>query len=120
MDELLGGIEGVLVFMDDILVATPDVESHFIVLERVFQVLKNYNLKISHEKSQFFAKKIEFLGHMLSADGICPMESKIQALMDTPIPTDPKMLHSFLGMISYYSKFLPNMSSRAAKLFRLI
>ena len=60
IDELLGGIEGVLVFMDDILVATPDVESHFIVLERVFQVLKNYNLKLVMKKVNFSLKKSNF------------------------------------------------------------
>ena len=120
MDELLGGVEGVLVFMDDILIATPDIESHLVVLERVFGILEKYNLKISAEKSQFIANKIEFLGHMLSREGIRPMESKIQALLDTPIPTDAKALHSFLGMISYYSKFLANMSARARVVFRLI
>ena len=120
MDGLFGGVDGVVVFQDDILIATATEEEHLAVLERVFDILNSNNLRFSKNKCEILTDKLEFLGHTLSSKGISPIESKVKALIDTPIPGNVKILHSFLGLVNYYAKFLPHLSERIRPLFSLI
>ena len=87
------GVKGVVVFQDDILMGSPDDDSHLVVVQNVLDILKKSNLKIIRDKSEVLAPKIEFLGHTLSKEGITPIGSKIQALVDTAIPDTPNLLH---------------------------
>ena len=77
-------------------------------IELVFSCLKEFNLKIKPKKSYFFQTSITFLGHILSADGLSPNPEKVAKIKDWPIPKTPKEVHSFVGLASYYCRFIPN------------
>ena len=63
---------------------------------------------------------IEYLGHRISAQGLQPMDRKVEAVKAAPAPTDLTQLKSFLGLINYYCKFLPNLSSTLSPLYSLL
>ena len=67
-------------------------------------------------KCHFFSKEIQYLGHMLSAKGICPLPSKTQAIQKMHPPTTPKQVHAFLGLVGYYRKFIKDFTKIAKPL----
>ena len=64
-------------------------------------------------KCHFFSKEIQYLGHILSTKGICPLPSKTQAIQKMHPPTTPKQVHAFLGLVGYYRKFIKNFTKIA-------
>ena len=88
-------------------------------LEKIFYRLKQANLKINPKKCVFFNKKINYLDHIISAEGIATDPEKISTVKDWPIPQSKKYLRSFLGFYSYYRKFVKGFSSLAKSLFVL-
>ena len=120
MDTILSGIKGVMVRVDDILVATSGgVPSHLEILKQVFHRLAKHNVRLNGPKCQFFEAKVKYMGHILSKQGISPVQSKLEAIQRASRPTDVSQLRSFLGMINYYSKFIPEFSSRLHPLYEL-
>ena len=63
---------------------------------------------------------VEYLGHTILDNGLQPTEEKIQAIVEAPAPQNVSQLKAFLGMLKYYAKFLPNISSRLAPLYKLL
>lgn len=120
MDELFAGLDGVIVFLDDILVTGRDHSQHMERLCRVFNIIKNSGLKINLEKCSFFQKSISYLGYTIDAGGLHPSGDKVEAIIKMHCPTNKTELKSFLGMITYYGKFLPNLSTQVNKLYNLL
>ena len=89
-------------------------------IELVFSHLKEFNLKIKPKKSYFFQTSVTFLGHILSADGISPNPEKVAKIKDWPTPKTPKKVHFFVGLASYYCRFIPNFAKWAGPLHALI
>ena len=89
-------------------------------IELVFSRLKQYQLKIKPKKSFFFQTKVSFLGHVLSAKGISPNPEKVDKVRDWPIPKTSKEVHSFIGLASYYRRFIPNFAKWSKPLNVLI
>ena len=89
-------------------------------IEMVLEHLQDFNLKIKPKKSFFFQSKVLFLGHILSKEGISPNPDKIQKVKDWPVPTNAKEVHSFLGLASYYRRFVPQFVKWANPLHDLI
>ena len=89
-------------------------------IELVFSRLKEFNLKIKPKKSHFFQTSITFLGHILSADGVSPNPEKVTKIKDWPTPKTPKEVHLFVGLASYYRRFIPNFAKWAGPLHALI
>lgn len=104
--ELVGKI--CLVYLDDIIIFATSLQEHISNLELVFERLRDSNFKIQLDKSEFLRKEIEFLGHIVSTEGIKPNPGKISAVKEFPTPRTPKQLKSFLGLLGYYRKFIPN------------
>lgn len=96
----------VLVFFDDILVYSNDLDAHLLHLTQVFDVLHTHGLKIKLSKCSFAQTQVAYLGHIISAQGVAMDPSKIQCIVDWPKPQTVKALRGFLGMAGYYRKFI--------------
>ena len=89
-------------------------------IELIFSWLKKFHLKIKPKKSYFFQTSITFLGHILSTKGVLPHPEKVAKVKDWPMPKNPKEVHSFIGLASYYRRFIPNFAKWAGPLHTLI
>eukprot|EP00731_Ephydatia_muelleri_P018868 Em0011g908a len=120
MESLLRGIPGVCVFFDDILVSGPSERDHLCNLEKVLSCLEESGLKLKLSKCSFLLSSVEYLGHRISAAGIQPTDDKKKAILQAPAPKNVTQLKSWLGLLNYYSKFLPNLSATLAPLYDLL
>ena len=94
-------------YLEDILIYSPDVETHLKHLELIFQRLREVDLKLKMEKCSFLKKHIQYLGHIVSGNGIKPIPEKLSAIQQMPRPYTPKEVKQFLGLVGYYRKFIP-------------
>ena len=120
MDNILQGIPGVVVYLDDILVTAPTVEEHLKSLETVLGRLLKAGLHIKRNKCTFMSPSVTYLGHQIDAEGLHPLPEKVRAITEAPCPTNPKQLKAYLGLLTYYAKFLPNLSSLLSPLYHLL
>ena len=122
MDGIFGslGREGVVVYQDDILISSISIDAHIEALKSVQARMKLFNLQINLAKCVFCASEVTFLGHELSAAGIEPIHSKVEAMAEAPTPTNGKLLHAFLGLSNYYNKFIPGLAQRTIPLYQLL
>ena len=120
MESLLGSIPGVVVYLDDILITGATVEEHLRTLEEVLKRLQEAGLRLNQDKCFFLRPSLEYLGHIIDKDGIHPTAEKTRAIKEAPQPKDVTQLRSFLGLVNYYGKFLPNLSARLAPLYALL
>ena len=109
-----------LFYLDDICIFVETADQMLDRIEFVFSHLKEFNLKIKPKKSHFFQTSITFLGHILSANGVLPNPAKVTKIKDWPTPKIPKEVHSFVGLASYYRRFIPNFAKWAGPLHVLI
>ena len=109
MDKILSGIEDRTGFIDDLLVFGEDDSSCLVTLEKVFARLRKANVRLNRSKCRFMQSSTEYLGHVVSGEGIHPMMDKVQAIREAPTPTNVSELKSFLGIANYYGKFVPNL-----------
>ena len=95
-------------------------EEHLKTLDTVLARLHEAGVRLKLEKCAFMLSVVEYLGHRISADGLHPTLEKIKAIRNAPTPTNVSQLKSFLGILTYYCKFLPNMSTVLAPLYKLL
>ncbi|XP_058872250.1 uncharacterized protein K02A2.6-like [Acipenser ruthenus] len=120
LESLLAGLPHVLVYLDDILITGPDPSKHMQVLEEVLKRLADAGLRLKKQKCIFLAPEVQYLGHKIDAEGIHPAEEKVRAIAEAPTPKNTTELKSFLGMVNYYHRFLPNLSTLLAPLHHLL
>ena len=106
-----------LFYLDDICVFSSSVDGMLDRIALVFGQLKEFNLKIKPMKSFFFQSSVLFLGHQLLKDGILPNPEKVNKVEDWLILKNAKEVHSFLGLASYYRKFISQFSKWASPLY---
>lgn len=119
MEQILNGCDGTLNASDDIIVYGKTKKEHDERLNCVLKRIKNFNVKLNYDKCVFGASQINFLGHHLSADGIRPMASKISAVKEFREPKSAEEVRSFLGLVNYVGKFIPNLATVAEPLSKL-
>ncbi len=107
-------------YVNDIIIYSKNFEEHLIHLKKVFKALDEVNLKLSIEKSKFCQKKVKFLGYIVSEQGIKVDKKKIQSIREFPIPKNLRELRGFLGLTSYYKKFIEKFSHVAKLLNTLL
>ena len=109
-----------LFYLDDICIFAETADQMLDRIEFMFSHLKEFNLKIKPKKSHFFQTSVTFLGHILSANSVSPNPEKVAKIKDWPTPKTPKEVHSFVGLASYYRRFIPNFAKWAGPLHALI
>ena len=109
-----------LVYLDDIILHSKTLEEHLQRLERLLQRLQEVNLKLKPSKCSLMQKKVVFLGHVVSGDGIATDPEKIKLVEEWPTPTNLKQLRGFLGLTGYYRKFVKGYAHIAGPLNRLL
>ena len=120
MDNLLKGLPGVSVFLDDILVTGKTSEEHVQNLRAMLERLSDSDLELRREKCLFFLPAVEYLGLRISADGVQPTPSKVRAIKEAPRPQTVSELRSFLGLVNHYAKFLPHLAHHLTPLSDLL
>ena len=120
METLLRDLPGVAVYLDDILIMGRCLDEHLQNLDRVLERLAAAGLRLNRDKCSFLQTLIEYLGHVIDAQGLHPTEEKISAIKNAPTPKNITELRSFLGMLNYYSKFMPGLSMKLAPLYTLL
>lgn len=106
-------------YLDDILVIGHTFEEHIGNLYQVFQRLKRAGLRLKPKKCHLLQPSVEYLGYVVSREGILADPKKIEAILKFPIPVNVKSLKSFLGLTSYYRRFVPSFSKIAHPLYSL-
>ena len=109
----------VLVFIDDILIYSKSKPEHEKHLEQVLEILRKNVFKAKFSKCVFWQEEVKFLGHVVSEKGISVDPSKITAIQDWKQPTTPTEVRSFMGLASYYRKFVKDFSKISGPLTKL-
>jgi len=121
MERVLGQLQWhiCLCYIDDVLVYSRSVDQHIDHLAAVLQRLRDAHLKLKPKKCHFFQKRVKFLGHIVSDQGIQTDPEKIQKINHCPPPRDLHEVRGILGLCSYYRRFMPHFSEVAKPLTRL-
>jgi len=108
-----------LVYVDDIIVWSPDFKTHQQDLAAVFSRLIDTGFQLKLSKCSFFMNQVEYLGFIISEGRISVCKKKVEAIMNTEPPDDLRSLQRFLGMLVWYRRFIPNFAKVAAPLYEL-
>lgn len=120
MDQILSKLEKVSCYLDDIIIGGSSMEE---CQERLFEVirrLEQHNIQMNVSKSQFLVQSVKYLGHVISCDGITPNSDKTKAITEAPVPENVSQLKAYLGLVNYYNRFSPNLSSELKDLYKLL
>lgn len=120
MQKILQNLPGVEFYFDDILVHGESYLKCYENLDKCLQRLKENDLHLNLQKCQFFKSGVEYLGYHISKNTVKKQPQKIAAMTEFPRPKNAAEISRFLGLITYYSAFIPNLSSRTAPLRRLL
>jgi hypothetical protein len=104
MDRITGDFAFVFCYQDDMIVASVNEEQHLLHLRAVLERLRQHGLVLNGEKCLFGQSSVEFLGHLVSAEGAAPMEKHVAAIRKFPQPTTVKELQGYLGLINFYRR----------------
>ena len=113
---MLQGIPGVIAYLDDILVAAETEEEHLQRLEMVFEHLEKAGLWVRESKCEFMVTSVYCLGHQIDEDGLHPLPHKVQVVVQDPRSQSVQELKAYLGLLTYFCKFLPDVSTVLAPL----
>ena len=122
MEQCLGDQQFVtlLLYLVDRCIFAPSIEEMLDCIDLVFNGLKEFHLKIKPKRCHFFDTSVLFLGHVLSSEGISANPQKVDKVWDLLISTSAKEVHSFLGLASYYQRFIPKFANIAQCLHELV
>jgi len=103
-------------YVDDIIIFSKSIEEHRDHLHKVFSKLEEEEIYLSDSKAQLVMKEVEYAGHRISKDGIRPIHSKVDAILNLPYPTTVKEVRQFLGAVNWYRNCVPDLNSLTAEL----
>ena len=112
--------QGVVVYIDDILIYSKTIEEHIILVRKVLQKLREYRMAISLEKSVFHVKKVDFLGYVVATDGVTMNEKKVESVKAWRAPASVKDVQIFIGFANFYRRFIKNFSAICAPITNLL
>ncbi|XP_039443104.1 uncharacterized protein K02A2.6-like [Culex pipiens pallens] len=117
---MLAGIEGVIVYIDDIVVFGVTKEEHDGRLEEVMAVLRENNATLNKQKCLIGVRQLDILGYNVSAAGISPSEEKIASIRNFREPESKEEVRSFLGLVNFVGQFIPHLSTRSEPLRQFV
>ena len=120
IDHVTRGLDFVFVYLDDLLVTSPDHKTHKKHLKIIFARLAEYGIIIGPEKCQFGTTELSFLGHHVCAEEISPLPSAIDAIVNFVKPEKQRALRRYLGMVNYYHRFIPQCAAKLTPLNNLL
>lgn len=109
--------EILIIYLDDLLVFSKNLEEHLEHLDFVFTTISKHGLKLKPSKCHLFREEVPYLGHVISADGVATDPEKVQAVQDWPRPVTVKQLQTFLGLAGYYRRYIEKFAHIAAPLY---
>ena len=119
MARILTGLERVQPFVDDVICHSTTFDQHLDDLSLLFNRLDTHGIKLAPKKIHIGCRSVKFLGHLVTTKGVSPDPDKVRALLNMPTPTDVSSLRAYLGLASYYRRFIRNMSKVASPLTNL-
>ena len=119
MNGVLGGLERVFVYLDDILVASSTFSQHVEDLRAVLARLASAGLCLNRKKCVVAASSVTYLGHVVDSAGMAPLPAKVDAITSIPRPTNKVELQRFLGCVNFFHRFMPGIAATLAPLHAL-
>ena len=119
INKVIKGLPFVFGYLDDVLIHSPDIETHLQHMRVLFQRLRKADLKLKDSKGNYFKTYVQYLGHLVSGKGIKPLPEKLESVKKMPAPTTPKEIKQFLGLVGYYRKFVPRFADIARPMTNL-
>ena len=113
MTGVLKDLPFAMAYLDDIIIYSSTPQEHLEHMRTVFKKLRDAKLSMKLSKCHFFAKEIQYLGHILGKEGIKPVPAKTEAIRIMHPPVNPKQVCAFLGLVGYYRKFIRNFAKIA-------
>ena len=120
IDHVTRGLDFVFVYLDDLLVTSPDHKTHKKHLRILFARLSEYGIIIGPEKCQFGTTELSFLGHHVCTEGISPLPSAVDAIVNFVKPEKQRALRRYLGMVNYYHRFIQHCAAKLTPLNNLL
>lgn len=110
----------ILVYIDDLLIPFSTISEGLDYLDQTLKALTDAGFTINLSKCKFFETSIEYLGRIISREGVKPSHRKVSALVNSPIPTNVRQVRQFMGLASYFRRFIPEFASRTASITKLV
>lgn len=120
IENVLRGIPNVINYLDDIIITGQDFEGHIKTIEVVLTKLESVGLKLNGTKCEFFKDKVSYLGFNIDRTGLSMNKERISSVLEAPVPENVSEVRAFVGMLNYYSKFIPSFASKMSPLYELL
>ena len=114
------GLDFVFVYLDDLLVTSPDHQTHKKLLKILFKRLTEYGIKIGPDKCQFGTTELSFLGHYICPEGISPLPTAVDVIVNFVKPEKQRASRRHLGMVNYHHRFIPHCAEKLTPLNSLL
>ena len=120
VNSLISNLDGCKAYIDDAIIFSEEWQQHLQTIRTFFDRLSDAKLTVNLAKSEFCHANLTFLGHIVGQGQVKPVEAKVEAISDFPVPTSKRQLMRFLGVAGYYRKFCKNFSAIAEPLTNLL